>query len=690
MFILIIAIAVLILFVITLLLFKKFPRHEKPIMPQFASFPIAARELWADGRIDNLQQMALTSPYKETLVIAGAGAGKTSVLTKRIILFSKYMGIPISKMMVMAFNKNAAEEVRERVGKATGRVPESLKPNIRTIHSIALETAEKHRGRLDIFEDDKKLENFVKEGLEEYRKKHGAGYEAAVVDLFGNADLSSLKSKNKKLEEHKAGIACSNGLKVRSHAERWIVERLLSEKIDFVYEPFVTWADRYFEPDFYFPKYDAYAEYWGLANHPNPFIRDRYKKQMEWKQEQFRKYGFYLIDLYESNGSANTPPDDYLVWKLNRKGLTGRNGPNEAKLHNILNTLEEQLVQLILDILNIVIGYGTTLRALLPKADPFMRHILKFAVPITDELEIRLEQKGKATFTHVLKYAVDAMENDKDLLEKLRGEYEHIFVDEVQDLQPLARKFIRLLTGERQSLFAIGDDYQSIYSFAGSDPLFMVRFESYFPQASLVKLQYNYRCHPRIVDISNAIIKNNRVQLFKKVEGKYLPGQKAEDKTLTLITLADRDGQKEMLVDYIMSKVPKKESLKILARYNFILEPYRDILTEEYPDRKYEFLTIHRSKGLESDNVLILDCVKNNDCKYCFPAEDHHQKIRDGVLRLCRGNKFNLEEEETRLFYVAVTRARRHVYVATMSGKQSEFTNEKYLPREMITEMGMG
>jgi DNA helicase-4 len=281
---------------------------------------------------------------------------------------------------------------------------------------------------------------------------------------------------------------------------------------------------------------------------------------------------------------------------------------------------------------------------------------------------------------------VDAMKKDRGLLAELRDKYEHIFVDEVQDLQPLTRKFIRLLVGKRQSLFAIGDDYQSIYSFAGSDPLFMVRFESYFPDAALIKLQYNYRCHPGIVGISNTIIRNNSVQLFKKVEGKYLPGQKAEDKTLTLITLINEERQREKLVDYIMSEVPKKESLKILARYNFILDPYRDILTEEYPGRKYEFLTIHRSKGLESDNVLILDCVKNSDCKYCFPAEDHHQKIRDRVLRLCRGNKFNLEEEETRLYYVAVTRARRHVYVATVSGKQSEFVNEKYLPRDMIEE----
>lgn len=105
---------------------------------------------------------------------------------------------------------------------------------------------------------------------------------------------------------------------------------------------------------------------------------------------------------------------------------------------------------------------------------------------------------------------------------------------------------------------------------------------------------------------------------------------------------------------------------------------------------RVEFLTIHRAKGLEADNVLVLNCIEHPDEKYSFPSMDGVRTIQNEVLNLCRGPEFNLEEEETRLFYVAVTRAKKRVFVHTVKGKESRFTEPRFLPREMVGTVLVG
>jgi DNA helicase-4 len=343
--------------------------------------------------------------------------------------------------------------------------------------------------------------------------------------------------------------------------------------------------------------------------------------------------------------------------------------------------------------MEITMAYGKKIEDLLPKADPYVRAILTFIIPICEELETRMSLKKKTTFTRILYLAVNRLKNDKTLLENLRKTYKCIFVDEAQDLQPLTRQLIRLLVGKEQNLFAIGDDYQSIYSFAGSDPSFIVKFEHYFPEAKVMDLKYNYRCHPGIVDISNKIIRNNKVQRFKAVKGILSENQSENDKVMTIIKVADAPGYKDAMADYLLSQIPENEDIQILGRYSEVMpeiEPYMRVINQKFNGRKYKYLTIHKSKGLQADNVIILGCVSREDGAYCFPAKDNSHRIKDRILALCRGSKFNLTEEETRLFYVAVTRAKKRVFVVTVKGQESEFIGEEYLPQDMVKDFAIG
>lgn len=667
-----------------------FRKVVKPLIEELRNPSREMLDFANQANLDGFQKKALLSPYKQTLVIAGAGAGKTAILTKRIILFIKYLKIPITKMLVMAFNKDAAKEVAERVAKATGDKPESLKNNIRTIHSFALAITLEEKPKLQLFKGDKDRKNFIRQALKEEKLDiNNTAFVGKVINLFGDMQPgeNKLYHKDKSIPEPGKTIRCTDGTMVRSNAERRIVNKLVENGIKFEYEQMVGWADSYFEPDFFFPDYGLYAEYWGMMHHENENIRENYRKQMDWKKQQFSKYGFSLLDLYPKMSEKAPEPEAYLIAEL--KKLRGGQFvlAYKKKIATLFNSIEDQLIDLLITAAELVMAYGKKLGDLFPKADLYMKAVLAFIIPISEILQIKMDLKNKTTFTGMLNLAVNRLEDDKTLRAGLREKYKCIFVDEVQDLQPLTRRFIRQLTGKKQNLFAIGDDYQSIYSFAGSDPLFIVKFEHYFPQAKVLELKYNYRCHPNIVTVSNVIIKNNKHQRFKKVEGIFAEGQTENDKVLTLVTLIENYQNKQALAEYLLSQIPEKESVQFMARYSEgmpPIEPFMRTINEQFKSRNFKFLTIHKSKGLQSDNVVLLGCVDNADGKYCFPAKDNFHRIKDKILRLCRGDKFNLTEEETRLFYVAVTRAKKRAFVVTVKGQESEFIKENFIPGHLV------
>lgn len=665
-------------------------RQDVKLIPEMRALPLNCRSWVTEDGLDPHQQQALTSPAQTTLVLAGAGAGKTKVLTKRIILLNRYLGFPIKSMMILAFNDTAAQEVSRRVSEEL-RVPmESLyKKNIRTIHSLAFEIFRSGNLPSRVISEEKELRNVLKEILLEIRSgPDSARYQDEVIELFGDYPRIQVRTHDRKKKVGNISIRCSDGTQVRSKMERAIVEELNRRGVKYIYEPTITWADRYFQPDFYLPEYDVYMEYWGMHDHEDPVLRLKYRRDQEKKKEAFKKFRFYLIDLYPPSKGHPVDPVKFLGKRLD--SLTSKKFPNqgEAKLRQIFNTMEDQLIEVILGVLAILTSYGKTIAEISSKSDSLLRRILLFISPIYNSLEARLKEQGKTTFGLFLKGALEVLQQNPDILEKYRRSYRFFFVDEVQDLMPLTREFIRCLFGPDQSLFAIGDDYQSIYSFAGSDPATIVKFDSYFEGGDRLALVNNYRCHPRIVDVSNVVIANNKVQVFKEVRGIYRAGQNGADRPVRILTLEHLPLDMDRVIDEVMAAIPANENLTILSRYrenNPNVEPWLSAFKAKGLSGRIEFLTIHKSKGLEADNVLIINCIEHSDEKYSFPATDGVQGVKDMVLNICRGSDFSLEEEETRLFYVALTRAKKRVFVQTVKGKESRFTQPRFLSRHLVS-----
>ena len=225
-----------------------------------------------------------------------------------------------------------------------------------------------------------------------------------------------------------------------------------------------------------------------------------------------------------------------------------------------------------------------------------------------------------------------------------------MLVDEFQDAsQARARLVKELVRAPEHFLFAVGDDWQSINRFAGADISVMQNFERIFGNGSILKLETTFRCPQSLCDVSSQFVSKNPAQLRKIVKSK------ASDvlEPVKLISAHDEEGISAAIASYLSSiprKADKKTSVFVLGRYNF----ERQFMPEDVsrPDIDLRFVTVHSSKGLEADYIILPRLISG---KMGFPCGI----LDDPVLQLAMsfGDSYEYAEER-RLFYVALTRAK--------------------------------
>lgn len=307
----------------------------------------------------------------------------------------------------------------------------------------------------------------------------------------------------------------------------------------------------------------------------------------------------------------------------------------------------------------------------------------------------KTEQKARECFLDLVdlmngeyeKYLNDSEKIDFDEMisraaEYIRkGKYKHgfkyVIVDEFQDLSISRYRIIEAIRIQNPSvkLFCVGDDWQAIYRFAGSDISLFTHFEDYFGRAEVLKIETTYRfCEPMIGISSNFVMKNPE-QLEKKI--------KAGGSGQTGMTILNTDSW-ELGLRKILDEIEKrasvigksKDNLKIflLGRYGFDLDKIKGDDIEKVQEMVYfggykmEFTTVHKSKGLEADFVIL---INTEGGEFGFPAVKDEGLISELLL-----TKENYKyEEERRLFYVAITRAKYETFLLVKRGG-SKFLKE--------------
>lgn len=276
---------------------------------------------------------------------------------------------------------------------------------------------------------------------------------------------------------------------------------------------------------------------------------------------------------------------------------------------------------------------------------------------------------------------------------KHKRKFSYVVIDEFQDISIGRYQLVKAIKTNNPAckLFCVGDDWQSIYRFSGSDIALFKEFENYFGVTAKSKIETTYRFNSPLINLSSDFIQKNPNQAKKELRGTsqtkntdykiHYSVSDNQDDTLALQKLFNQ----LLTTD---EEIEKKEIL-ILGRYGFDIDRIKNensvfridkenetisysIKTEEGKTKKLQaqFMTVHKAKGLEADIIIVLNC---NSGKYGFPSEMSDDPILN--LLLSEADQFE-NGEERRLFYVAMTRAKENVYFISDSSFKSKFIAE--------------
>ncbi len=154
--------------------------------------------------------------------------------------------------------------------------------------------------------------------------------------------------------------------------------------------------------------------------------------------------------------------------------------------------------------------------------DPYTRR----KVEVFAEYDAQCQREGVVDFSELLLRCYDLLSRNAELREHYQERFKHILVDEFQDTNPLQYRWLKLLAGKHNALFAVGDDDQSIYAFRGAHVGNMQELLRDFQVENVIKLEQNYRSHGNILEAANALIQNNRSRLGKNLWTSESGGEK--------------------------------------------------------------------------------------------------------------------------------------------------------------------
>ena len=287
--------------------------------------------------------------------------------------------------------------------------------------------------------------------------------------------------------------------------------------------------------------------------------------------------------------------------------------------------------------------------------------------PIFERYQEALACAGEIDFHDMINRATDLVEEGR-----YRSPFGYILVDEFQDISSSRARLLKALldSSPGAQLFAVGDDWQAIYRFGGSDIAVMREFGDHFGLFERIDLATTFRCADRIAAVATDFVLRNPAQIRKTVRTTrkaarpaVFVGLPGEQELFLLKEALDRieedarrhDGTSEVL---------------ILGRYRHLRPRNLHTLPKQYPGLRFTWMTVHRSKGLEADYAVVLGLCSG---KHGFPAEIADDPLLDLVLAAPESHP---NAEERRLLYVAITRAKRQVFLFAEGGAPSEFVTE--------------
>ena len=670
---------------------EKFLRE---FVPQYISRELERHKAFFSGRsFDNQQIEAIVKRDKHNLVIAGAGSGKTRVLTGRVGFLIE-CGVPPDDILALAYTKSAEEEMRQRLRSNYG----ISDVNVRTFHSLGRSLAKLSPDFRRDVADGTTQRKLIADSVRELTS-HDRRFALLLLDFAVDWQTHKLEQSDfvdpEKYYEYLRNqkYTTLDRREVRSVAERDIANFLFLNHVKFSYETPVSWADkdnefRQYRPDFYLFEYGLWLEHWAIDREgrvPPWFSTPRgdssanYRKGMEWKRDQFKKHKHKLLETFHyqwAEGSLEAG----LKRQLEANHVVFKEMTKEEVLARIRNLIprEDSLSELMFSFLSKAKTNGLTIHDIGSRLAQGNwgrkpRTFASLMIPVWEKYESLLKENDMMDFTDMINCALKVVKHDIHT-----PRYSHILIDEFQDITDPQLELVKCLLddGPDSTLFCVGDDRQNIFSFAGSNIYNILQFDNAFPYSEKTTLSTNYRCPKNIVEASDSIANLNKHQLARRVASAsniQRPMRLVEmTESGALPSFEDWEFQtaKSMLEQLLKSK-KSDEEVMVLSRTNHPL----DRLKLEFPKHEssgLRFLTIHSAKGTEADYVLLLACTSGRNG---FPSEIGSQNVFD-VVKKDRESENDKVEEERRLFYVALTRCKNQFYLFTSREAKSQFVTE--------------
>lgn len=630
-------------------------------------------------------------------VIASAGSGKTSTMIAKAG-YALHRGlVPAERILLLAFNAKAAETLQKRTTeRLTPLGLDGSRVVAQTFHAFGLSVIGEATGRkpslapwLEGGQDFEKLARIIDTLRDTDR---GFRLRWDLFRLVFSRDLPDFGKEEDDGEDwdsvrKAAGFRTLNGEIVKSQGERTIADWLFYNGVSYRYETSyqTDTADashRQYQPDFYYPDIDAYHEHWALdENGMPPEKLIGYLDGVIWKRALHEQEGTTLLETTMAqlwDGEAF----DYLALQLTERGIildpdpdrpiTGRPPIDNKQLIRTFRTFLTHAKSNRLD------DAGLRKRLMTESTGKFKcRHslFLQLFSTIREAWEQELASAKCIDFEDMLNQATDLIESGR-----YRSAFDLVMVDEMQDASHARAGLARaLVSGPGKYLFAVGDDWQSINRFAGADISVMTDFAQWFGPGETMRLERTFRFPQALCDISGNFVQKNPHQLRKSV----VSSQPEYPTTIVATTVDDKREISSVIRAHLDALNNQRRSGAIPPGRNgkltvYILGRYRhdeEYVPREHPNARWDqltvsFLTMHGAKGDEADYVILPGMSTG---AFGFPS----MIADDPVLRLAMpdGEVFPLAEER-RLFYVALTRAKRSVLLVTVKDHESPFLLE--------------
>lgn len=679
--------------------------------------------------LDGQQRRAVVVDEDNNLVLAGAGTGKTFTISAKVKYLVDRKNVNPDEILLISFTNKSTKEILRRIS-------DQLKIGVvaNTFHVLGLDIIAQGRGSRPNVCENSELSKIVGDYFQNAIEKNPKVMQD-LIEFFGyylnipedvekfnnpsaidedsrNLDFETLKSMvDREVNSQKSSKRTIQGEFVRSLEEVTIANFLYLHGVKYNYEreyPYPTGdvSHKKYTPDFYLVNYDIYLEHFGINEYGgvpwlSPDKERKYLDGIRWKRMLHKKNNTHLIETY-CYQNKNGELQDALDSLLRSKKVVYKQVDIKDVYQKVLSNKKDEYLKEFYKLISTFIklfksrGYSESdfdlLKTItLKEKNQFLKKrtllFISIVKPIYIKYENYLKQSGKIDFEDMINQATDLINQGQVPIN-----YRYIIVDEYQDISDGRFRLIKAIKQKTNAkVMAVGDDWQSIYRFAGSDINLFTNFAKQLGFTETLKIERTYRNSQELLDIAGQFVTKNPKQLQKKLMSdlhNISPIQivRYKQDPLTAIKYA---------IDQISNLVEGDKKILLLGRTNYdvkVFEPEDEnpsdpsntnhefwinhngddvtVKYDPYPGLSLPFLTVHKVKGLEEENVIVLNMANS---LLGFPNKMSDDPVLSLVLT--EPDEYDYAEER-RLFYVALTRTKNSVYLITPDQNPSVFVEE--------------